>query len=392
MLLSLVLLATSAFAQFEELRDYSTPLRKLSPAEYPQFIDDQDMQGMESALQKQLTRFQSRNLTGKINMGGHRYPARLAKESLQVFLQLVGNFNSCVRTQPKFACQVQLNLEVQNRFDVFAPDLQPGDPRYGEPNDSLFTGYHTHLIEAKSRATGEFKYPIYAKPSGQAQFHTRGEIDFNGALKNRRLELAYTNSLFDIYLMHVQGGGYVTINENGSPRNFYLAYRATNGHRWAWISKYMLDKGDITNPSIAAQRKFLRLNPNRHEEIYSTNPSYLYYIKTTSAPVGSDSTPLTGGRSIATDSTLYGFKGLLTYIESERPVENGNYDLEEEDVNNIPFTPFSRFFLDQDTGGAIRGKGRADIYFGKTHYATFAASYQQKTGKLRYLILKDPAP
>lgn len=392
LILPLVLAASQAFAQFEPLRDYNFPLKKVPVAEYPVFSDDLDMRDLETAINRQLVRYQSRDMSGKINMGGHRYPQRLAKESLVVFLQLVRNFNACAANTPLTLCYQTLNAEIRNRFDVFAPDLKPGDPRFGEANDSLFTGYYTHLIEAKSRPTGKFIYPVYGKPSGQAQFNTREQIDFLGRLKNKRLELGYTDNLFDLYLMHVQGGGYVIMNENGTTKSFYLSYRASNNHRWNWISKYMMDKGYISNPSNAAQRKFLNANPGKHREIYSTNPSYIYYVKTTSSPVGSDSVPVTGNRTMATDSNLYGFKGLLTYVEAERPVDTGVYDMEEEDFTKIPFQPFSRFYVDQDTGGAIDGKGRADLYFGQTQYAYYAASYQQKTGRLRYLMLKDPGP
>ncbi len=391
-LLQLIFVASNSFAQIEPRRDYAFPLKKLAAQEIPVFTDDDNMRDLELAITRQLKRYQTRDLSGKINMGGHRYPQKLAKESLIVFLQLVKSFNVCGTNTPITLCYESLNAEIRNRFDVFAPDLQPGDPRFGEENDTLFTGYHTHLIEARSRPTARFKYPIYKKPSGQAQFFTRGDIDFKGKLKNKGLELGYTDNLFDLYLLHVQGGGYVKVEENNTVSSFYLSYRASNDHRWQWISKYMKEKGYITNGSNAAQRKFLNANPERHEEIYSTNPNYIFYDRTSKSPVGSDTTPVTGGRSIATDSSLYGFKGLITFVESERPVDTGIYDMEQEDSSQIAFQPFSRFLLDQDTGGAIDGKGRADIYFGQTDYAFFAANYQQKTGKLRYLMLKDPNP
>jgi membrane-bound lytic murein transglycosylase A len=101
---------------------------------------------------------------------------------------------------------------------------------------------------------------------------------------------------------------------------------------------------------------------------------------------------LVDGRAIATDSKLYAFKGLLAFVQSNRAVDLGTYDMEQEDATKIPYQPFARFFLDQDTGGAIVGKGRADIYFGKTPYAYYAASYQAQEGKLMYLMLKDPGP
>jgi membrane-bound lytic murein transglycosylase A len=78
----------------------------------------------------------------------------------------------------------------------------------------------------------------------------------------------------------------------------------------------------------------------------------------------------------------------LAFIESERPVDTGTYDLEQEDVSKIPFQPFSRFFLDQDTGGAITGKGRADLYMGVDDYAQYAATYEAQKGHIFFLLLK----
>lgn len=389
MILHLAFLASTAFAQIEVDRvNYTTPTKKLDVTAYPYFSDDYDMAGMETAIQRQLERFRTKDLAGTIRMGGVAYPARKAKESLQVFLQLVKNLKACIASHPKQDCYDTLNAEIRNRFNLFAPDLTQDDPRYGEENDSLFTAYHTQPIEAKSKPTGNFRYPIYRKPAGQSQYKTREEIDFKNGLKGKKLEIVYTDDLYDLYLLHVQGGGYVTINENGTTKNFYLSYSDTNDKKWTWISKYMIDKGYINNPSVAAQRKFLHANPLKHREIYSTCPSYVYFKTTNTPPVGSDTVTLTAGRSIATDHKLYGLKGMLAYIESKRPVEDGNYNFEEEDFTKIPFQPFSRFFLDQDTGGAIDGKGRADLYFGKSKYAYYSATYQQQTGKLRFLLLK----
>jgi membrane-bound lytic murein transglycosylase A len=150
----------------------------------------------------------------------------------------------------------------------------------------------------------------------------------------------------------------------------------------------MMAKGYISNPSSGAQRKFLRLHPEKAEEIYSQCPSYVYFKVSTEPPDGAQGLPVTPGRSIATDNKLYAFKGLIAYIDSKRPQDLGTYDLEQEDASLIPVQPFSRFFIDQDTGGAITGKGRADIYFGLDDYAQYAATYQQQTGNIYFLLLK----
>ena len=96
--------------------------------------------------------------------------------------------------------------------------------------------------------------------------------------------------------------------------------------------------------------------------------------------------PVTSGRSIATDSTLYARKGALAFIQAMRPKEGQ----EDQDPRKDPieFKPFSRFVIDQDTGGAIKGKGRVDIYQGADEYARVAAYNTQHFGNLFFLILK----
>ena len=394
MLLALLfLLNQQAHAQFEvDATNYTTPLKQLTPAEYPHFNDDLDLADIELAIQRQLVRFQSKSLVGTVTMGTHKYPLKLAKDSLDVFLQLVANFKSCAANKPKNVCYDQLNAEIVNRYDIFQPDLKAGDPRYGQPNESFFTGYHTHPIDGRSNPTGDYKYAIYKNPGAPLSSKTREEIDFNGALKGKGLEIVYTKDLFDLYLLHVEGGGYITESNNGVTNSYYISYDGQNGQKWNWISKYMMEKGYITNPSIAAQRKYIRLHPEKHQEIFKTCPSYVFYKVTTHPPTGSDLVSLVDGRAIATDNKLYAFKGLLAFVQTNRAVDLGTYDMEEEDATKIPYQPFARFLLDQDTGGAITGKGRADIYFGKTPYAYYAASYQAQEGKLMYLMLKDPGP
>jgi membrane-bound lytic murein transglycosylase A len=170
--------------------------------------------------------------------------------------------------------------------------------------------------------------------------------------------------------------------------NFFLTYDGDNGQRFEWLSKYMMSKGYISNPSTGAQRKYLREHPEKQEEIYSQCPSYVFFKMSTIPPQGAEGIPVTAGRTLATDNAFYAFKGLLAFVESERPVDTGTYDLEQEDPSKIAYMPFSRFFLDQDTGGAIVGKGRADIYFGLDGYAQYAATYQQQRGNIYFLLLK----
>lgn len=398
---SLALIASLAMSSKKALADedlevlevdaqsYSTPLKLLPEAKYPVFADDYDFGGMKLAIERQLKRFSKKKLTGSIRMGTKTHKLSKAVESLVAFNSLIAEFERCASREVKARCYADFNQEIRKRFDVYAPDLRKSDPRYGDENFAFFTGYHTHGIEAKLQPQGEFKHAIYSNPHSSKLNKSRSQIDFGGALAGRGLEGAYSNFLFDIYLMHVAGSGKVTVNQpDGSKKEFYLHYDGTNKQRWEFIGPYMARKGYIQNGSIPAQRRFLRQNPNLQKEIFSVCPSYVFLKPSLEPPKGSDMVPVTDGRSIATDNSFYPFKGLLTYIESNRPVETGQYDLEEEKRDRIPFQPFSRFFLDQDTGGAIEGKARADIYWGSNDYAYFSAMHMENVGKIFYMMLK----
>ncbi len=368
---------------------FTTPTKLLAVKDYPVFADDKDFDGLKLAITRQLVRYAEKNLTGTIKMGTKVYPLTQMKKSLQTLDQMVDVFYQCKKNNTLTRCYADFNASLKTKFDVYIPHLVEGDPRFGEPEWAFFTGYHTMPIEGTLQPTGDYKHAVYGNPNDAKFNFSRQEIDFGGKLAGKGLELVYTKNLFDIYLLHVQGSGRATIiNPDGSKSGFYLNYDGTNKQTWRWISKHMLDKGYIKNPSIPAQRKFLRENPHLQEEIFATCPSYVFTRATQDPPMGNDSAPVTDNRSIAQDSGLYKFKGLIAYVEATRPTETGNYDLELEDSSTVPFSKFSRFFLDQDTGGAIKGKGRADIYFGEDLYAQFSATNMKQTGKIYYMMAK----
>ena len=367
----------------------TTPTKSIGLNEYPTFNDDYALSGMKLAIARQLKRFGEKNMSGDIKLGNKTYPLSRMKTTLQVFDALVNVFSLCITRDSQANCFKDLNSEIRKKFDVYIPNLVAGDPRFGEEEWAFFTGYHTMPIEGKLTPDPEYSHAIYANPVDPKLFYSRVEIDFINKLAGKGLELLYTKSLFDIYLLHVQGSGIATIlNSDGSKSGFYLNYDGTNKQKWEWISKYMMAKGYIANGSIPAQRKFLREHPELQQEIYANCPSYVFSRITTEPPMGNDSAPVTDARSIAQDSGLYSFKGLLAYVESTRPVETGNYDLELEDSTKVQFQPFQRFFLDQDTGGAIKGKARADIYFGEDTYSQFSAMNMKQTGKIYYMMAK----
>jgi membrane-bound lytic murein transglycosylase A len=115
-------------------------------------------------------------------------------------------------------------------------------------------------------------------------------------------------------------------------------------------------------------------------EIMNYNPSYVFFKLEQEGPLGSIGVPLTPGRSIATDRRCFP-PGALAYVETRKPLIDG-------DGRIRAWTDCSRFVLNQDTGGAIRGAGRADLFWGNGPYAEIAAGHLRHPGRLYFLVLK----
>ena len=365
--------------------NFETPTRLAKADEIPQFVDDLNFEWLELAVQRQLKRYADLSLKGSIRYGGDTYPLTRVRESLEHILSLSKTYRACLETTSPEICGENLQTQVVEDFKIYVPNLGPKDPRYGDKEDTFFTGYYTPLIQATDRPTADSPHAIYGRPAKSPLTRaTREEIDFDHVLKGSGAELFYAQDLFELYIMQVEGGGRVEVDVNGIKRFYYLTFDGTNRRSFRFISKYMMEKGYISERSNAAQHKFLKENPHKEREIYSTCPSYVFFKVSDTPPLGNDLVPLTDNRSIATDSSLYTFKGGLAFVSSRRP--QGNQSEEDAAAGKLKYKPYSRFVLDQDTGGAIKGKARVDMYWGEGEYASLAAHNSSHTGKIFFLI------
>ena len=133
---------------------------------------------------------------------------------------------------------------------------------------------------------------------------------------------------------------------------------------------------------MQAIRKYLTANPEVLGAVLDYNPSYVFFHVEENGPVGSLGVQLTPGRSIALDSRIFP-KGALGFISCQKPVVNDQAEITE-------WSPFSRFVVNQDTGGAIKGPGRADIFWGSGSYAELAAGHLRHGGDL-FFMMKKPS-
>jgi membrane-bound lytic murein transglycosylase A len=348
------------------------------------FSDDLKFENLDLAVSRQLKSFDRNGLSGTIKFGAKTYPKSVLKESLILLRSLTQVAQSCLKHSPESFCLNEFNRSVNEKFSFYVPVEKKNSKK--KKISTQFTSYYSPDLHGSRVQSERFKRAVYRVPENSIDFNrTRVEIDYKGALLGKGLELFYVEeSFYDLYLLHVQGGGRIHItNPDGTRETKYLSFSAKNDRSFQMIYKYMLSKGYLqsNNAGIPAQRKFLEENPDKEEEIFNTCPSYVYFNETDEEPVGLDSIPLTEGRSLAIDSRIYKTMGLINFVKTKKASHVGP-------DGKVVKVPFSRFFISQDTGGAIRGNARCDLYFGYGPLAELTAYNMNEQGEQYFLVKK----
>jgi membrane-bound lytic murein transglycosylase A len=371
-LLSLFLISSWAMAQEK------TPTERVYQS--LSFEDDLDLVNMKKVIARQMDAYKRVTLSGTIQFGTKTFLKSHLKESLTHFETLVDEAIECLKVSPAESCYEALSLKINNDFMIYRPTPSKAERGYAEKK-TYFTSYYTPDLQGSYEQTQEYKYPIYGLPQASDQKLSRVEIDFDGKLKGKGLELLWVkNTLFDIYFMHIQGGGRVTL-PNGEV--IYLSYAGKNGMKFQFISQYLMSPGPMSGMEVNywTQREFLEKNPEHQRAAYSTCPMFVFFKITDEEPHGVWDIPLTEGRSIAVDNTIYKTTGVINFIKTVKTTHLG-------DDGKPVKAPFSRFFLSQDTGSAIRGNARVDIYWGYGEEALFVAGKLMELGEQYFLIKK----
>jgi membrane-bound lytic murein transglycosylase A len=239
----------------------------------------------------------------------------------------------------------------------------------------LFTGYFEADLEGSYKKHDAYKYPIYKKPrdlvNGE-QYYSREQIA-KGALAGKNLELVWVKDPVKAFFMEIQGSGRVHMEDGSTLR---VGYDGKNGHAYIPIGRVLIDRGYVARENMSAQaiKKFLYENPGKAQEIMNENPSYVFFRKVgEEGPIGAQGVPLTPFRSLAVDRKFIPY-GAPVFVNVNLNGAN------EEDKS------FKKLLIAQDTGGAIRGPVRGDLFFGYGKMAEDLAGYQNSIGKY-YLLL-----
>jgi membrane-bound lytic murein transglycosylase A len=198
--------------------------------------------------------------------------------------------------------------------------------------------------------------------------------------------VAWLKSRVDRFFLEIQGSGRIILENKEEIR---LHYAKSNGNPYSSIGRYLIDANEILKEDMSMQaiREWLECNPDRMDEVLHHNESFVFFKIENGGPYGCLGVEVTDLRSIATDTGLFP-KGALCFLQSRLPDKSDVNFLS--DSNSIKdWQKISFFVLNQDTGGAIKGPARADIFCGNGDYATFTAGNMNQYGKLFFLVLKQ---
>jgi len=389
-LLILVLLSACSRAPIKERAE---ALRKVSA---PDLSDDLALsgtsEGLLEAVRIEIIHFEKQSPTAELTFAEEKYTAAEYLAGLRNLEKQIGE---------KGADRGALFKAIEEQFDFYQV--------YGEKSwgDVFMTGYFEPVLKGSKKKKPPFTQALYKTPEdlllldlntfdGKYQhdrklrarlegnrvvpYYTREEIDSRGVLNGKKLELAWVDVL-EAHALQVQGSGVIEFEDGTSMR---LGYAEKNGQRYEPVGKFI--KGGLppgTELNALSIDSYLRSLSELERQAYlNRNPSYVFFREAEQNAITAMGVPATSGRTIATDPRWFP-KGALCFLKGSRPQFASDADTQPKE-----WTPFSRFVFDQDTGGAIQGSGRLDLFVGRGKLAGREAGFHKQRGELYYLAPK----
>lgn len=351
--------------------------------------DDLNKKSLVNAIEQSLVYLNKKPGNTLFKYGTLKYSAREVIQSFKLFRLIVESSST----------RGQLLDALNTQFLMFGSSSNPDDK-------VMFTGYYEPVFKGSLTRTVRYHVPVYKKPEDLkvlelgdfrnslkdrtivyrqidnqiTPYYSRREIMENGVLANQNLEIAWMENPVDLFFLQIQGSG---ILELPSGKLIKLAYAGANGRKYSSIGKLLVEekKMVLEEVSMASIRQYLDNHPLEMKDILYHNKSYTFLEakEENVGPRGNINVPLTAERSVATDTFVFP-KAALGYIVTEVPNVTG-------DMEN-PTKPVYRFVLNQDTGGAIRGPDRVDLFWGNGDVAEKSAGRMRSHGKIFFLIAR----
>jgi len=264
--------------------------------------------------------------------------------------------------------------------------------------DGLITGYYEPLLAASRERTARFRYPIYGQPKDLlvvdlgALYPELAGKRVRGRLQGRRVvpylsrqdidspqhplagnEIAWVDDPVGLFFLHIQGSGRLRLPDG---RTLAIGYADQNGHPYTAIGRVLVDMGELApdDVNLFTIRDWLRRNPQRAGDVLARNASYVFFAlrkDPAGAATGALGVPLTAERSIAVDPAAIPL-GSPVWLDTTLPGKGG--------------AAYRRLVFAQDTGGAIKGYVRTDVFFGEGERAERLAGTMKQTGRLFVLL------
>lgn len=346
-------------------------------------IDDADRPSLTTAARRQTEYLKSLPGNRQLKLADRTIAIEELRTSLASFLAIISDEQS-----PK-----RMHERLRDEFALIPVTLPDAPER---KRKVLVTGYFEPVFEGSLNPGSPFAYPLYKPPpdlvtwksgertmvgrkgkSGPVPYWTRREIESESRLAGN--ELVYLRDPVEAFILQVQGSGKVHLPD-GSMRS--VRFAASNGHPYRSIGKLLVDEGRLSleEATLPGIEKYLRDHPEDMWRILHANPRYIFFDWGKDGAVrGSAGTVLTPGRSIAVDPSAVPL-GSVAFISTRTPV----FD---QAGRQTGWQPLRRFVFPQDSGAAIKGSGRFDLFLGSSREARLAAGLMREDGDC-YILLK----
>ncbi len=391
-------------------------LQIVQESHWPVLQDDLNLQSLRLALERNLVYLNKLSGKRKFHYGSQVVNADQVLERQGELLDFIQQNHD----------EQKLELFLKKRFKLLESVSSSRLSWRKEENPVLFTGYYVPTLRGSRQPDEKYCYPLYKKPSDLVTvdlskfdlqrrvrnlwpwlaklpfgprleelyfstlqgrllesgkivpYHTRAEIDYDGKLEKDNLELVWVDDDVDRFFLQIQGSGLVRLADGQS---MMVGYAAANGHAYCSIGGWLIRQGlmrreEVSMPSI---RAWIKVHPERMAEVFKVNPSYVFFRELpTHEALGCYQVPVTAGRSIATDRKFFP-GGALCIIETKLPTFSPAGEVS-------GWCSCSRLVLNQDTGGAIKGAHRVDLYCGDDKPAELTAGVMKQPGRLFFLM------
>jgi membrane-bound lytic murein transglycosylase A len=261
--------------------------------------------------------------------------------------------------------------------DFFERNFKPMQIIPAGAQDGFFTGYYETVIEGSRRRTAEYGVPIYRTPASAALASADRTTIEEGALAGKGLEICWLKDPVDAFFAQIQGSARIRLAGGETMR---IGYAARNGLPYTPVGKFLVERGIYTKEEMSMDkiRAFMEANPDEGRELRRKNRSYVFFRELPLAEAehctGAQGVELTPLRSIAVDRSIHAY-GTPVWIEAELPIDSEQ-----------PATRFRHLAIAQDTGTAIVGPARADIFFGSGEDIGLIAGRIKQPGRFVMLV------